>query len=197
MTITLTKAPKLKVHCSSLILNYASVAGKIDKLKEFQRNVKCNFVTNEELIITHDMMVPSEKFELIIEEVLLPNALKWGEDFIIVDEQLLYGYGEQVTPLLNQEHPVLVNNQWLNSEITWDGNLVWSRESKILNLETDSYWIELLHQIQKQRGDYLAGREIKIVEDLGDQLQIHQDGVKNGRLFVSKEYLRHFFDENI
>jgi hypothetical protein len=197
MTITLTKAPKLKVHCSSLILNYSSIAGNVDELREFQRNVKCNLVTNEELIITHDMMVPSEKFELIIEEVLLPKSLKWGEDFIIADEQMLYGYGEQVTPLLNKELPELVNLQWLNSEITWEGNLVWSRESQLLQLETESYWIELLHQIQKHRGDYLAGRVIKIVEDLGDQLQIHQDGVKNGRLFVSKEYLRHFFDENI
>lgn len=197
MTITLTKAPKLKVHCSSLILNYSSIAGNVDELREFQRNVKCNLVTNEELIITHDMMVPSEKFELIIEEVLLPNSLKWGEDFIIADEQMLYGYGDQVTPLLNKELPELVNLQWLNSEITWEGNLVWSRESKLIPLETESYWIELLHQIQKQRGDYLAGRVIKIVEDLGDQLQIHQDGIKNGRLFVSKEYLRHFFDENI
>jgi hypothetical protein len=115
MTITLTKSPTLKVHCRSLILNYSSVSGNIDKLKEFQRDVKCNLVTNEELIITHDKMITSEKLELIIEEVLLPNSLKWGEDFIIADEQMLYGYGDQVAPLLNQE---LVNLQWLNSEPT-------------------------------------------------------------------------------
>jgi len=194
MTISLTKSPTLKVHFSSLIFNYRSVAGNIDKLKEFQRDLKCNLVTNEELIITDDNMVTSEKLELIIEEVLLPNSLKWGEDFIIADEQMLYGYGDQVTPLLNQE---LVNLQWLNSEITSEGNLVWSRESKLIQLETESYWIELLHQIQRQRGHLLAGRDIKIVKDWGDRIQIHQDGVKHCTLFASKQYLRHYFDENI
>lgn len=197
MTITLTKSPTLKVHCRSLILNYSSVSGNIDKLKEFQRDVKCNLVTNEELIITHDKMITSEKIKLIIEEVLLPNSLKWGEDFIIADEQMLYGYGDQVTPLLNQELAELVNLQWLNSEITSEGNLVWSRESKLIQLETESYWIELLHQIQRQRGDLLAGRDIKIVKDWGDRIQIHQDGVKHCTLFASKQYLRHYFDENI
>lgn len=194
MTISLTKSPTLKVHCRSLILNYRSVAGNIDKLKEFQRDVKCNLVTNEELIITHDKMITSEKLELIIEEVLLPNSLKWGEDFIIADEQMLYGYGDQVAPLLNQEP---VNLQWLNSEITSEGNLVWSRESKLIQLETESYWIELLHKIQKYTGHPLAGRVIKIVKDWGDRIQIHQDGVKHCTLFASKEYLRHYFDENI
>jgi hypothetical protein len=194
MTITLTKSPTLKVHCRSLILNYSSVSGNIDKLKEFQRDVKCNLVTNEELIITDDKMITSEKIKLIIEEVLLPNSLKWGEDFIIADEQMLYGYGDQVAPLLNQEP---VNLQWLNSEITSEGNLVWSRESKLIQLETESYWIELLHKIQKYTVHPLAGRVIKIVKDWGDRIQIHQDGVKHCTLFASKEYLRHYFDENI
>jgi hypothetical protein len=52
-----------------------------------------------------------------------------------------------------------------------------------------------LHEIQRNRGDYLAGRRIQIVKDLGDRFQIHQEGVKNGRLFVGKEFIRHFFDE--
>jgi hypothetical protein len=197
MSIIITQAPKLKILGSSLIMNYRSVAGCINNLKEFHRKAKCNLITNEELIITHDMMISSEKLELIIEEVLLPMSLKWGEDFIIAEEQMLIGVEDKVTPLLNQELPGLKNLQWLNSEITRDGNLVWSRESEIIQLETDSYWIELLEQIQYHRGDLLAGRPIKIVEDLGDRLQIHIEGVKHAVLFVSKEYIRHYFDNTI
>jgi hypothetical protein len=198
MNITITKSPRLKIHCNSLIIKYQSVANNINELKYFQSKLQCNLLTNQELIITHDMMVPSEKFYEIIDEVFNPMNLTEGQDFIIAEEQMIYGAGNRITPLINQEHPELINVPWIDSEITFDGNLVWLRESNIMKSELDNnYWIDLIHQLQKIRGDYLAGRPIKIIEDLGEKFQIHQDGVKNGRLYVSKDYLRHFFDENI
>jgi hypothetical protein len=51
-----------------------------------------------------------------------------------------------------------------------------------------------LHIIQKARGYYLAGSPIKIIADNGSRLQIHQEGVKIGALFVTKDFIRNFFN---
>ena len=198
MSITITNSPKLKIHCSSLIIKYQSVATNFDELKQFQSKLKCNLISNGELIITHDMMSPSKNFYSIIEEILIPSNLIEGRDFVIAEEQLIYGVGDRVTPLINQAHPDLKEISWIDSEITFEGNLLWLHESEIIKSESeDSYWINLIHRVQKIRGDYSADRPITIVKDLGEKLQIHHKGVKNGCLFVSKDFLRHFFDTEI
>lgn len=198
MSITITSSPKLKIHCSSLIVKYQSVATNFDELKQFQSKLKCNIISNGELIMTHDMMSPSENFHSIIEEILIPSNLIEEKDFVLAEEQLIYGVRDRITTLINQEHPDLKGISWIDSEITLDGNLLWLHESKIIKSELDdSYWINLIHRIQKVHGDYLAGKPIIMVKDLGEKLQIHQQGVKNGCLYVSKDFLRHFFDVEI
>jgi hypothetical protein len=139
MAIAITTSPTLKVHCYSLILNFKTVAGNIELLKEFQKITNCNFITNQELIITHDMMVPSKTFESIIKDHLLPHGFKWSDDFIIVEEQMLFGVRDRVTPLLHQGLPELKNVQWLDSVITMEGNFVWCYESELAKLETKIY----------------------------------------------------------
>lgn len=91
MSITITQSPRIKIHCSSLIINYKTVVGTTEVLKEFHKIANSNIITNYEIIVTHDMMAPSEIFESIIKDYLLPKGFKWGDDFIIVEEQMIYG----------------------------------------------------------------------------------------------------------
>jgi hypothetical protein len=162
----------------------------------FKSILEYNLITNKEVILISDMMSPSVELSGIIQEFLLPSGLKFEQDFVLVNEQLISGVGDRVTDLLNQKIPDLLDIDWLSSEITLNGNDVWLKDSDILRLEaTHDYWIKQLHEIQRNRGDYLAGRPIKIVKDLGNRFQIHQEGIKNGCLFVGKDFIRHFFDE--
>ena len=194
--ITITRAQKLKIHCSTLIIHYQNLINTLGDLNMFKSISECNLITNKEIILISDMMSPSAELSSIIQEILLPSGLKFEQDFVLVNEQLIYGVGDRVTDLLNHDIPDLLDIDWLSSEITLNGNDVWLKDSDILQLEaTEEYWIKQLHEIQRNRGDYLAGRRIQIVKDLGDRFQIHQEGVKNGRLFVGKEFIRHFFDE--
>ena len=194
--ITITRAPKLKIHCSTLVIHYENMINAYGDLNIFKAISECNLITNKEIILISDMMSPSAELSSIIQEILLPSGLKFEQDFVLVNEQLIYGVGDRVTDLLNQKIPDLLDIEWLSSEITLNGNEVWLKDGDILKLEaTEEYWIKQLHEIQRNRGDYLAGRRIQIVKDLGDRFQIHQEGVKNGRLFVGKEFIRHFFDE--
>lgn len=194
--ITITRAPKLKIHCSTLIIHYQNWINTLGDLNMFKSISECDLITNKEIILISDMMSPSAELSSIIQEILLPSGLKFEQDFVLVNEQLIYGVGDRVTDLLNQDIPDLLDIDWLSSEITLNGNEVWLKDSDIFKLEaTEDYWIKQLHEIQRNRGDYLAGRRIQIVKDLGDRFQIHQEGVKNGRLFVGKEFIRHFFDE--
>jgi hypothetical protein len=197
MTITTTNSPRLKVHFCSLVMNFKSIAGNIEGLRELQQLVKCNFVTNQELIVTHEMLAPSDYLESIIVEYLLPRGFKWSDDFIILNEPILFGVGDKVASFMNQGFPELENIEWLESLITENGSFVWCRDSELAKKETDQYWIEQLHKIQEDRGDYFKGRAIKIVADKGEKLQIHQEGVKNGALFVTKEFIRNYFNTEI
>jgi len=194
--ITITRAPKLKIHCSTLVIHYQNWINTLGDLNMFKSISECNLITNKEIILISDMMRPSAELSSIIQEILLPSGLKFEQDFVLVNEQLIYGVGDRVTDLLNHDIPDLLDIDWLYSEITLNGNDVWLKDSDILTLEaTDEYWINQLHEIQRNRGDYFAGRPIKIVKDLVDRFQIHQEGIKNGCLFVSKDFIRHFFDD--
>lgn len=194
--ITITRAPKLKIYSTTLVIHYENWIKKLGDLNVFKSIGECNLITNKEVFVINDMMSPSAELCSIIQEILLPSGLEFEQDFVLVNEQLIYGVGDRVTDLLNQKIPDLLNIDWLSSEITLNGNDVWLKDSDILKLEAnDEYWIKQLHEIQRNRGDYLAGRRIQIVKDLGDRFQIHQEGVKNGCLFVSKDFIRHFFDE--
>ena len=48
-------------------------------------------------------MSSSEEYNRIIQEILLPRGFKFEQDFVLVNEQLIYGVGDRVTDLLNQE----------------------------------------------------------------------------------------------
>jgi hypothetical protein len=136
MSITFTQSPRLKIHCTSLIINYKKVFGTIEVLNEFQKKTKCNIVSNYELIVTHDMMAPSESFKSIIENYLVPRGFIWGKDFTVAEEQMIYGVSDRITPLLNHGLPELKNVNWLDSIVTMDGCFVWSRNSEIIKSKT-------------------------------------------------------------
>jgi hypothetical protein len=194
--ITTTRAPKLKIRWSTLVIHYENLIKKLGDLNVFKSIGECNLITNKEIVVISNMMWPSLEFSRIIQEILLPSGLKLEQDFALVNEQLINDVGDPITDLLNQKIPDLLDIDWLSSEITLKGNVVWLNDSNILKNEvTDEYWIKQLHEIQRNRRDYLAGRRIQIVKDLGDRFQIHQEGVKNGCLYVSKDFIRHFFDE--
>lgn len=196
--ITTTRAPKLQIHCTTLVIHYENLIKKFIDLIYFKTIAECNLITNNEVVLISDMMSPSEELSRIIQEILLPCGLQLEQDFVLVNEQLIYGVGDRITPLINQGIPDLKDVYWLKSEITLEGNFVWLNDSNILENEaTDAYWIKQLHEIQRYRCDYLAGRRIQIVKDLGYRFQIHQEGVKNGCLYASKDFIRHYFDKEI
>ena len=60
--------------------------------------------------------------------ILTPLNLILNEDYAIGYEQLIYGAGNRITPLLNESLPELEDVKWLGSKITYEGNFVWKKD---------------------------------------------------------------------
>ena len=48
--ITITRAPKLKIHCSTLIIHYQNWINTLGDLNMFKSISECNLITNKEII---------------------------------------------------------------------------------------------------------------------------------------------------
>ena len=107
--ITFTRAPKLKIHSSTLVIHYQNWINILGDLNMFKSILEYNLITNKEVILISDMMSPSAELSRIIQEFLLPSGLKFEQDFVLVNEQLIYGVGDRVTDLLNQKIPDLLD----------------------------------------------------------------------------------------
>lgn len=118
---------QIDIVFSTLIINVDSLNKKGILLENFGKNLNHNCVTNGKLLFFSEMNQPQIMLEEIINELLTPLDLKFGDDYAIGYEQLIYGVGNTITPLLNKELPELEEINWLNSKITYKGNFVWKK----------------------------------------------------------------------
>lgn len=118
---------RINIVFSTLIINIESLNKKKILLENFGPNYNYNCVTNGKLLFFSEMNEPSIILHEIISDLLTPLDLKFGEDYVIGHEQLIYGAGNSVTPLINKGLPELQDINWLDSIITYTGNYVWKK----------------------------------------------------------------------
>ena len=125
---------QINIVFSTLIINVESLNKKKILLENFGSNYNCNCVTNGKLLFFSEMNQPSMMLNEIVSDLLTPLNLILNEDYAIGCEQLIYGAGNRITPLLNESLPELEDVKWLGSKITYEGNFVWKKDrKKIMN----------------------------------------------------------------
>tara|TARA_B110000046_G_scaffold126614_1_gene133062 strand:+ start:4900 stop:5121 length:222 start_codon:yes stop_codon:yes gene_type:complete len=71
------------------------------------------------------MRFPADFLYKLTSDVLEPAGLVYNIDMIILEEQLIYGVGDSVTPLLGKKIPGSEKIPWLGSGVRLNGNFVW------------------------------------------------------------------------
>lgn len=118
---------QINIVFSTLIINVESLNKKKILLENFGSNHNYNCVTNGKLLFFSEMNQPSMMLNEIVSDLLTPLNLILNEDYAIGYEQLIYGAGNRITPLLNKALPELEDVKWLGSIITYEGNFVWKK----------------------------------------------------------------------
>ena len=81
--------------------------------------------TNGKLVQIFEMRSPPDELEHLIVHKLYPLGFEYKKDLIILEEQLIYGVGDRITPLIKQPIPGSIEIEWLDSIISMNGNFVW------------------------------------------------------------------------
>ena len=118
---------QINIVFSTLIINVESLNKKKILLENFDSNHNYNCVTNGKLLFFSEMNQQSMMLNEIVSDLLTPLNLILNEDYAIGYEQLIYGAGNRITPLLNKALPELEDVKWLGSIITYEGNFVWKK----------------------------------------------------------------------
>ncbi len=141
MELIVINSRKLEINFYTLIIKAESILRFYKNLKEFQSLANVAMLTNNELILLHDMVIPSDNdqmlsrdtFSLIIDDFLVPKGLRRNIDYTLAEEQMIFGVRGSVNPLLGKELPEIENLDWVDSQVTEDGCFVWLSDSNIID----------------------------------------------------------------
>ena len=125
MSINFIDVDKIGIIFSNLIIKVSSINQAGLSVNDFSVENNLWGKTNGKLLVMAEMNEPLWELQKIIDEILIPKGFVFKRDFVVAYEQLIYGAGNFVTPLLNQELPELIGIEWVHSEIKMDGNFVW------------------------------------------------------------------------
>lgn len=125
MSINFIDVDKIDVTLSNLIIKVSSINQAGLSVNDFCVENKLWGKTNGKILVMAEMNEPLWELQKIIDTILIPKGFVFERDFVVAYEQLIYGAGNFVTPLLNQELPELIGIEWVDSEIKIDGNFVW------------------------------------------------------------------------
>lgn len=116
---------RLRIVFFSLVIRVSSINNNYGSVTEFVTANNLHGVTNGKLLVLSEMMSPGYKLINLAESLLTKIGMLYGEDYIFLEEQLVYGAGGRVSELLNKEIPECQEISWLGSVITIHGNLIW------------------------------------------------------------------------
>ena len=115
---------ELEVTLITLLIRVDSIIRILDSVKEFQRIAGRTIGANRKLILLKEMSSPALELEHMMIEKFIPLGFEHKRDFVFLEEQLIYGVGNRITPHINKPIPGSENIDWLESEVRLDGNFV-------------------------------------------------------------------------
>lgn len=119
------------VTFTTLLIRVDRTIEILGSLQKFQEIYGHNIWTNGRLIILKEMSSPAAELEQMMVEKFIPLGFEAERDFVFLEEQLIYGAGDRVTPYINKPIPGGENIDWLESEVRLDGNFAKFREDEI------------------------------------------------------------------
>jgi len=122
MAIEFEDSKELRIRFYSIIINVSGINEVYGRVYDFCKKNDITGITNGELLIIYFMSYPGDD---IISDISKPNGLEYSKDFIIVEEELLYGVGNRLSPGLCHPLSSLENISWIGSVLKKDGNWVW------------------------------------------------------------------------
>lgn len=129
--ITFFDSERLEVQFSSCFFRVDRILALVESLERFQTIIDRPMFTNGKLVQIFEMRSPPDELEHLIVHKLFPLGFEYKKDLIILEEQLVYGVGDRITPLINQPIPESLEIDWLDSIISLNGNFVWWVESSV------------------------------------------------------------------
>jgi hypothetical protein len=123
--ITYIDSEQLEVQFSSCFFRVDRILALVESLERFQTIIDRPIRTNGKLVNIFEMRSPPNEIKEMIVHQLLPLGFEYKKDLIILEEQLIHGAGNRISPLLNQAIPESLEIDWLDSIITLNGNFVW------------------------------------------------------------------------
>ena len=127
--ITYIDSERLEVQFSSCFFRVDRILALVESLERFQSIIDRPILTNGKLVQIFEMRSPPDELGHLIVQILFPLGFEYKEDLIILEEELIYGAGDRITPLINQPIPESLEIEWLDSIISMNGNFVWWVES--------------------------------------------------------------------
>ena len=123
--LTYIDSEELEVQFSSCFFRVDRILALVESLERFQTIIDRPIRTNGKLVHIFEMRSPPHEIEEMIVNQLFPLGFEYKKDLIILEEQLIHGTGNRISPLLNQAIPESLEIDWLDSIITLNGNFVW------------------------------------------------------------------------
>ncbi|MBI5009230.1 MAG: hypothetical protein HZB98_06190 [Bacteroidia bacterium] len=122
MAIEFEDSKKLRIRFYSVIINVSGINKAYGRVYDFCKKYDITAITNGELLIIYFMSYPGDDQ---ISDILRLGGLKYNKDFIIAQEELVFGVGNQPSSGLGYPLNPLENISWLGSVLKEDGNWVW------------------------------------------------------------------------
>jgi hypothetical protein len=116
---------ELEIIFTNFVFRVDHIIEKVGSLHAFQVLMDLPLITNGHLVIFWEMNSSGVHLNQRITERLVPLGFEYKRDFVVLEEQLIYGVGDRVTELLNQPLPENADIDWLDSVVKVDGNFVW------------------------------------------------------------------------
>jgi hypothetical protein len=122
--IVFVDSEEIEVTLVTLLIRVDAVLSILSSIGAFQQIAGQTIGTNGELIFLREMSSPAFELEEMLIEKFIPLGLQPDRDFVFLEEQLIYGAGDRITPLLNKPIPGSEQIEWLASEVRLNGNFV-------------------------------------------------------------------------
>ncbi len=115
---------ELEIIFTTFVFRVDHILEKVGSLLAFQVMMDLELITNGHLVLFREMNAPAIFLTQRITERLFPLGFEDKRDFVVMEEQLIYGVGDRVTEFLNQPLPENADIDWLSSVVRLDGNFV-------------------------------------------------------------------------
>ena len=127
MPITYVDSHRLQLTFSCLIFRVPSLRRCGWTPHSFTAHIGWGGETNGHLLLLKEMNLPGHSLWDLADALSQRSALREWDDFVYVEEQLLWGVGDRPHPDLGLPLAQLTPCPWLGSILAEEGNFVWLR----------------------------------------------------------------------